>query len=102
MMTGDYLSRRRDLADETNDLVPLLLGLVDLLNRFAASVEEVSMTSPANGKADISDDALLAAALGILSLRRTVRRWADHAASDAGPPQPRTTETVAPPLMILR
>lgn len=85
-LLGVDLARHRDLTDEANDMVPLFLGLLSLLDQFAACVAEGGAVS-ARGDTSGADDPLTAAALGLLSLRRTVRRWADHAAGDHRPAQ---------------
>lgn len=55
-----------------SDLVALLLGTTRMLDKFAAAAE-----APATGGRvePAPDDPLLAAALGIVSLRRSLRRW---------------------------
>lgn len=81
-----------DCADETNDLVPLLLGAMKLLDDFAAAAEQGLRTHRADPEPE--DDPLLAAALGLLSLRRTIRRWALLAGHDhTSPPQPAANQT---------
>jgi hypothetical protein len=88
-MIGADLTRHQDLTDEANDLIPLFLGLLNLLDQFAACVTEEGGAVPADGHTRVADDALTAAALGLLSLRRAAWRWADHAAGDHQSAQPR-------------
>ena len=105
-MIGADLTRHQDLTDEANDLIPLFLGLLNLLDQFAARVVEeggavAEKPEPTHGDTSIAD-ALTAAALGLLSLRRTARRWADHAAGDHQPVQPRVVLASAPLTPMLR
>lgn len=95
------LSRHRDLTDEANDIVPLFLGLLSLIDQFAACVAERATVST-HGDTSVADDPLTAAALGLLSLRRTAWRWADHAAGDHQSAQPRTVLAPAPLTPMLR
>jgi hypothetical protein len=69
-----------DRADQSNDLVPLLLGAISFLDDFAAAAEQGSRARRTQEERE--DGAVLAAALGLLSLRRTLRRWALVAAHD--------------------
>jgi hypothetical protein len=100
MISAD-LTRHQDLTDEANDLIPLFLGLLSLLDQFAAIIAEGG-TASIHRDASVADDALTAAALGLLSLQRTVRRWADHAAGDHQPAQARMAPTPAPLMLMLR
>jgi len=69
----------QDGTAEANDLVPLFLGALKLLDDFAtAASARIAVDDGAGDR----DDAMLAAALGLLSLRRTLQRWAGHAADD--------------------
>ena len=83
-MTTADLTRHQDLTDQSNDLIPLFLGFLKVLDEFAASVEPAA-TSARKEQSNSADDALTYAALGVLSLRRTVWRWAGHAASEQTP-----------------
>lgn len=79
-MAGSDITRQYDLSDQSNDLVPLMLGALSWADRFIAAAE-----AGTNGKFDAQGAApepMLAAALGLISLRRTLRRWALHAAGD--------------------
>jgi hypothetical protein len=102
MMISVDLTRHQDLTDEANDLIPLFLGLLNLLDRFAACVVAEGSTLPTRGDPRFADDALTAAALGLLSLRRTAWRWADHATADRPPTQPRMAQAAASLMPILR
>jgi hypothetical protein len=95
MIEGD-LSRLHEPIDGGNDLIALTLGMLALLDDFAEAVTESheGMTESSG------DDALLLAGLGLLSVRRTVRRWASHAASDHVPAMDRAAPT--PLRQILR
>jgi hypothetical protein len=101
MISAD-LTRPQDLTDEANDLIPLFLGLLNLLDQFAADVVETGGTAPRGGDTSVPDDALTAAALGLLSVRRTAWRWAEHAAADHQPAQPRMVLAPAPLTPMLR
>jgi hypothetical protein len=101
MLIGADLARHQDLTDEGNDIVPLLLGLLSLLDQFATCVTEGGTVS-AHEDASVADDPLTVAALGVLSLRRSVRRWADHAAGDHQPTQPPAVLAPAPLTPMLR
>jgi hypothetical protein len=66
--------------DQHNPLVPLALGLLALDRRFATLLE----TEVADGTPELSDDdPALALFLGVVSLRRTLHRWLEHACPEA-------------------
>ena len=69
------------LLDDTGYLVPLLLGALKLLDDFVMAIDERAKSPAAD--ADPADEPLLAAGLGLISLHRTARRWADLASSGA-------------------
>jgi len=74
------LTRTRD----GEDLALIGLGALAWLDRFAAAVEP---PAPAPFAAD---ERLVDAALGLLSLRRSLHRWAGQAAAETAPaPSPR-------------
>jgi hypothetical protein len=92
-MSAPELGRRADATAARNDLVPLALGLLQLLDRVAAAT---AAAGPVREVSSARDEQVLAALLGVLSVRRTVRRWLDAAAldpdrSDHGAPAPRPT-----------
>ena len=93
MIGGDF-APHQDLTDEANDIIPLFLGLLSLLDQFATCVAEGGTVSAVTDTS-VADDPLAVAALGLLSLRRTVRRWADHAAGDHRQAQTRTAPELA-------
>jgi len=101
MISAD-LMRHQDRTEEANDLIPLFLGLLNLLDQFAACVVEGDGTVSTHGGTSVADDAVTAAALGLLSLRRTAWRWADHAAGDRQPTQPRVVQAPTPRTLMLR
>jgi hypothetical protein len=101
MISAD-VTRHQDLTDEANDLIPLFLGLLNLLDQFAACVVKGGGKVSIHGDTSVADDAVTAAALGLLSLRRTAWRWADHAAGDHQPAQPRVVLAPAPLTPMLR
>jgi hypothetical protein len=100
MAAGD-LSRYQNLTDDSNDVVPLFLGALKLLDDVAASMSEAGDPA-ATGESHPTDDAVMEVALGLLSLRRTIRRWAEHAAGDHAPASHRTGATSAPATSMLR
>ena len=96
------ISRYQDQADDAHDLTPLCLGALKLLDDFAAA----AATRRADGEApeaaaDERTDSLLLAALGLLSLRRTVWRWASQAAGENAT-QPQGRPEPPPPFPMLR
>jgi hypothetical protein len=62
-------SPRQDRTSEDNDVMTGGLGALAWLDRFAAAAQP-------RGPAPLPDDALLTAALGLMSLRRSLWRWA--------------------------
>ena len=82
---------RQDRTRESNDVTTLGLGALAWLDRFAAA-SEARGPAPAEG-------AILSAALGLRSLRRSLRRWALQAA-EVAPPAPALEE--APPEGLMR
>jgi hypothetical protein len=72
--------------EETNELLPLALGALS----FAARLDELlCATMPVPGKppgavSSAPPDPVLAALLGLLSLRRTLSRWLAAASAEAG------------------
>jgi hypothetical protein len=96
------LARYQDRTDEANDLIPLFLGAVKLLDDVAvAASSKADATHPGPPDGDRSNDLLASSILGLLSLRRTVCRWAaeaagEHAAEAPGRPEP------PPPTPMLR
>jgi hypothetical protein len=65
-----------DGAPDESDLVALMLGTMRLLDEFAAAIR-----APDTDAAAV-DDQLVAAALGLLSVRRTLERWQLDAVAD--------------------
>ena len=70
---------RRDRTQEDNDVMTAGLGALAWLDRFADAAERRSPR--------LVDDDWVTAALGLLSLRRSLRRWALQAAQ-TNPPAP--------------
>lgn len=97
-MTEPEFSRVYGPADHQNTMLPLALGAIAMLDTFAEAASQAA-PDPAGMPAD---DTLLAAGLGLLSLRRTLRRWASHAAGDHAPAPPQPSAAPAPPPQILR
>lgn len=94
------VSDSRALSDSlnyTNDLVPLLLGLLKTLDDVAVCVEQPAAASPRSG----GDAALVDALLGLLSLRRTLRAWVGAAVSD-GATEPDVAKAEDPAADYLR
>jgi hypothetical protein len=71
---------RQDRTREDNDVMTAGFGALAWLDRFAATVEQPGPV--------LVDDAWTTAALGLLSLRRSLRRWAVQAAESAPTPAP--------------
>jgi hypothetical protein len=65
-----------DRTDEANEVVPLILGALKLLDDFAGAAGAGSKDAAQD------DEAVLAAALGLISVRRTLRRWIEQAACE--------------------
>ena len=86
-MTPDREPRLERFSDD-EDLTLLGLGARAWLDRFAAAIE------PRAVEAGEAPDSLVSAALGLLSLRRTLRRWEDQAAVAAQAPAPRTADAL--------
>jgi hypothetical protein len=61
----------RDHSDDDNQVAPLVLGARKLLDDFGREAARMR----ADGGALPDDDPILAAALGFISLRRTLERW---------------------------
>jgi hypothetical protein len=95
MGMASELGRQRDATAAGNELVPLALGLLQFLDRVAAAVS-ASPPAPAAPPSP-RDEQILNALLGLLSLRRALRRWLVTAAlvsepSDRRPAAPRSPE----------
>jgi len=75
-----------DRTFEDNDVLTIGLGAIAWLDRFAEAAK------PRAAGATPPDDPLLAAALGLMSLRRSLHRWAAQAET------PRPSPPPAPPL----
>jgi hypothetical protein len=93
-MSAPEAGRRGDATAAGNDLVPLALGLMRLLDRVAAAAAATAAAAPVSEPSSARNEQVLAALLGVLSVRRTVRRWLDAAAleperSEHGAPAPR-------------
>jgi hypothetical protein len=78
-MTAEALGES-DPAGEANDLISLMLGATRQLDTFFEATE-------ARARADappalVADDPLIAAALGLISFRRSLKRWRLHAIND--------------------
>jgi hypothetical protein len=65
---------------ETNDLIALMLGATRLIDAFVEATEARAKAETPD--AVTSDDPLVAAALGLVSFRRSLRRWHLHAIHD--------------------
>jgi hypothetical protein len=78
-MTAETLSES-DAIGEANDVIWLMLGATRQLDTFIEAAE-------ARARADAppapsGDDPLVAAALGLISFRRSLKRWRLHAIND--------------------
>ena len=76
------LPRQHDATCDGVDLVPLSLGLLKLLDEFADCVERTPALAVDDTPGGAADETLIAAGLGLLSLRQTLRRWFSHAVTD--------------------
>ncbi len=84
-MSAPELGRQRDATATGNELAPLVLGLMRLLDRVAAASASTTAVGPARPSTSDHDDQVLAALLGALSLRRTLQRWLDAAGLEPEP-----------------
>lgn len=94
------LARQQNRTSEANDLIPLVLGAMKVLNDFAGAVE--ARASAPIGEDRAANEALLLAALGLLSLRRTLWRWCVHATAEKPPTPKRSGAAPAPQTRTLR
>jgi hypothetical protein len=68
-----------DAVGEANDIISLMLGATRQLETFFEAAEaRARSASPALS----ADDPLVAAALGLMSFRRSLKRWRLHAIND--------------------
>ena len=65
---------QQTLVDQSNDLVPVTLGLMHFLDELAYSMDQ---HEPVPGAIAGDDELVLAALLGMLSIRQTLHRWVD-------------------------
>jgi len=72
-MITTELDRPLDRSDATNDLVPGMLGLLALLDALAADLSRCA--EPREAAPETRADVLVDALLGLMSVRRTLRRW---------------------------
>ena len=82
---------RQDHTREDNDVVTAGLGALAWLDRLAGAVERPGAASV--------DDELVTAALGLMSLRRSLRRWAQQAAQT---PPPTPAQDASAPQGLMR
>jgi hypothetical protein len=77
---GTELHAEGDAVGEANDIILLMLGATRQLETFFEATEARARSDapPAPG----GDDPLVAAALGLISLRRSLKRWRLHAIND--------------------
>lgn len=68
-------------SQQHNTLIPLALGLYSRLDALANQLAESALPSD-DRTLDSSHDSLVFAALGIVSVRETVRRWLDIAGAE--------------------
>jgi hypothetical protein len=71
---------RQDRTGDDNDVLTAGLGALAWLDRFAEAAERPGPSSV--------DDDWVTAALGLISLRRSLRRWALQAEPTASSPTP--------------
>ena len=68
------LDQQQAAFDDSNSLIPLLMGLVSFLDEFSACIEH-GQSVP--GAAPPQNDRLADAMLGMLALHRSIHRWVD-------------------------
>lgn len=74
-MIQSETERQLNFFDASNDLVPCVLGMMNLLDELAAyAVLEEIDTDPAD-RSEVGEDLLVYALLGLLSVRQTLFRW---------------------------
>jgi hypothetical protein len=82
---GPEVRQQRDDTAAHNDLIPFTLGLMQVLEKVAVSATTPLAESEKANNGSPEDDELLAALLGALAVRHTLRRWLREAATE--PPQ---------------
>jgi hypothetical protein len=83
----------RFTSDRHDTVLALALGSLSFEQRFEEMVRRA--TSPVAQALDI-DDPVVLAALGVVSVGRSLRRWLEHAAASAAPAKPDGTSAHAP------
>ena len=82
-----------DAVEEANDIISLMLGATRQLDTF---FEATQARARSNASSAISaDDPLVTAALGLISFRRSLKRWRLHAINDRQRKQPPPVESSA-------
>jgi hypothetical protein len=82
-----------DTAGEANDIISLMLGATRELESIVKAAEARSHLDASS--APTADDPLLAAALGLISFRRSLKRWCQHAIIDCQRRQPQSVDLSA-------
>jgi hypothetical protein len=89
-MTAFSLEGQIDCTADHNDIVPVLLGLSKILDDIAERVKVEEGDGRSDRQSEASepiDEDLVLAVLGLLSVRRTLRRWLSQC-----PPVPLTPD----------
>jgi hypothetical protein len=99
-MSADAPATEPRVASDQHDAVlALVLGSLRLAHRFEACVGRAS----AGGPSLAADDPMVVAALGAISLGRSLERWLEAAAeSEPCPHADATTAAMPPPRDLLR
>ena len=77
-MTGLGFDSQIDCSADQNDMVPVLLGFLKIVDDISLRIDTGAVASPAkspHGTATSGDEEIVLAVLGLLRLRRTVHRW---------------------------
>jgi hypothetical protein len=94
-MNDFFLQGQRDCTAERNDIIPAFLGLTRLLDSLAERAETDASDAESNRPsacAEPTDEDLVLALLGLLSIRGTLHRWLGQCRSRPHPQYAAPTE----------
>ena len=77
-MTERGFDSQIDCSADQNDMVPVLLGFLKIVDDILQRIDTGANASPAkalHGAAASPDEEIVLAVLGLLSVRRTIHRW---------------------------